>query len=96
MSFSLNVKERSTCPAHDVDERTIQSGRNREQKPVGQPRQSGMRDSKLTDESCSRDTEADHDERGTLLNPVGPKCEDDGHDHCEDVYRYGKQLGIGR
>lgn len=78
-----------------MDEWTIQSSGDGEQETIRQSRQTSVRDSELANEPCGCDAIANHDEGRSLLDFIGPECEDDGHDHREDVDGYGEQLGTG-
>jgi hypothetical protein len=74
-----------TGPADDVDKWTIQAGCDGEQEAVGQSWQPCVWDCELTNETCRGDAVASHDEGRSLLHLVRPECEDDGHEHGEDV-----------
>lgn len=78
-----------------MDEWTIQSSGDGEQETIRQSRQTSVRDSELANEPCGCDAIANYDEGRSLLDFIGPECEDDGHDHREDVDWYGEQLGTG-
>jgi hypothetical protein len=84
-----------TGPADDVDERAVQAGCDREQESVGQPWQPCVRDRELANETCRRDAVARHDEGRSLLHFVRPECENDGHEHREDVDWDCEELGVG-
>jgi hypothetical protein len=84
-----------TSPGNDVDEGAVQAGRDREQEAVRQAWQSCVRNRELADEAYSSDAIACHDERRSLMDFVGPECEDDGHEHGEDVDWDCEELGIG-
>ena len=84
-----------TGPADDVDKWTIQAGCDGEQEAVGQSWQPCVWDCELTNETCRGDAVASHDEGRSLLHLVRPECEDDGHEHGEDVYGNCEELGVG-
>jgi hypothetical protein len=82
-------------PGHNVDEGAVQAGCDREQETVCQAWQPRMRDRELTDKAYRGDAVTCHDEGGPLLNFVGPECEDDGHEHSEDVDWDREKLSVG-
>ena len=84
-----------TGPTDNVNERAVQASCHWKQKSVRQAWQPCVWYRELTDEACGGDAVACHDERGPLLHFVRPECEDDGHDHCEDVDRDREKLGVG-
>ena len=78
-----------------MDERAVQASCDGEQEAVRQSWQPCVWDRELANETCRCDAVASHDEGRPLLHFIRPECEDNGHEHGEDVDRNREELGVG-